>query len=137
MVTPMFTHFRLDGWPLCPHCGADGLWSDYWWEGTGAKPPVQRYIEAGMTCDQCGWHHGVLPAPGDRRAPALPDVLTATATAVRQTHTTLLEALLAHDAALTAPERRAGVQALEALARAYVLLGRLGASETFDEEGTP
>jgi uncharacterized membrane-anchored protein len=67
----------------------------------------------------------------------LRSVLTTTATAVRQRHATLLEALLTHDAVLTAQERRTGVRVLEALARAYVLLGDLGAAETGDEGGTP
>jgi hypothetical protein len=65
--------------------------------------------------------------------PALQALLTTTATTLHQCHTTLLEALLTHDAALTIQERRTGVRALEALARAFVLLGRLGASETGDE----
>jgi hypothetical protein len=70
--------------------------------------------------------------------PALQTVLTATATAVRQHHTALLEALLTDDAALTAQERRGGVRALYALERAYALLRRLGAAETVDEgEPTP
>jgi hypothetical protein len=135
MVTHPFTQWRPDGWPLCPHCGKDELWSDFWWDGTGVKPPVQRYIDAGLTCYRCGWQSAGLPSQESisTRTPTLQTVLTTTATTLHQCHAMLLDAFMAHDAALTPQERRTGVRALEALARAFVLLGRLGASETGDE----
>jgi hypothetical protein len=56
-MTLRLTTFRADGWPLCPQCGEDELWSPYYWEGTGVQPPIQTYIDAGLTCYQCHWHH--------------------------------------------------------------------------------
>lgn len=47
------TTFRADGWPLCPRCGEDELWSPYWWDGQGEKPSVQVWIDAGLTCYAC------------------------------------------------------------------------------------
>lgn len=48
------TRFRDDGWPLCPFCGDDELWSSLNWDGQGDRPPVQAYIDAGLTCYACG-----------------------------------------------------------------------------------
>lgn len=48
------TGFRKDGWPLCPFCGDDELWSSLNWDGQGDRPPVQAYIDAGLTCYACG-----------------------------------------------------------------------------------
>lgn len=48
------TGFRDDGWPLCPFCGDDELWSSLIWDGQGERPPVQAYIDAGLTCYACG-----------------------------------------------------------------------------------
>lgn len=46
---------RKDGWPLCPRCGEDELWSGLAWDGTGARPPMKRWIMAGLTCYKCSW----------------------------------------------------------------------------------
>ena len=56
------TAFRDDGWPLCPHCGDDELWSRLQWDGKGARPPIQDYIDAGLSCYRCG---PVLPRKQD------------------------------------------------------------------------
>ena len=57
-LTP--TEFRADGWPLCPVCGEDELWSplapgDPGWPNLDDKPPVAAYIAAGLRCYRCGW----------------------------------------------------------------------------------
>lgn len=44
-----------DGWPICPGCGQDELWSRLSWNGEGERPPVTAYIEAGLSCYACGW----------------------------------------------------------------------------------
>lgn len=49
------TGVRADGWPLCPHCGEDELWSPFIWDGEGAKPPLEAWIAAGLRCYRCGW----------------------------------------------------------------------------------
>lgn len=54
--------FREDGWPLCPACGEDELWSPLLWNLPGNNeevPPVQVFIDAGLKCYRCGWS---LPA---------------------------------------------------------------------------
>lgn len=48
---------RADGWPLCPHCGEDELWSPLIWDGD-EKPPLQDFIDAGLNCYYCGWKQG-------------------------------------------------------------------------------
>lgn len=48
---------RADGWPLCPHCGEDELWSPLTWDGD-EKPPLQDFVNAGLSCYYCGWKQG-------------------------------------------------------------------------------
>jgi len=54
------TEFRKDGWPLCPSCGEDELWSPLLWK-SGArlnldeKPLIEAFIAAGLSCYGCGW----------------------------------------------------------------------------------
>ena len=47
--------YRADGWPLCPNCGEDELWSKLIWQGAGECPPIAHYIKAGLSCYRCGW----------------------------------------------------------------------------------
>lgn len=44
---------RADGWPLCPQCGEDELWSPLLWDGTA--PPIAAFEAAGLRCYSCGW----------------------------------------------------------------------------------
>jgi hypothetical protein len=44
---------RADGWPLCPSCGEDELWSPLVWEDV--RPSVEAFIAAGLTCYRCHW----------------------------------------------------------------------------------
>lgn len=60
---------RADGWPLCPCCGEDELWSPFVWDGTDPKPPMQAWIGAGLRCYWCAWDStsgGVLENPPPR-----------------------------------------------------------------------
>jgi uncharacterized protein (DUF983 family) len=56
MPEPPFTEYRRDGWPRCPRCGEDELWSRLWWDGEDKRPPVQAWIDAGLRCYRCQWH---------------------------------------------------------------------------------
>jgi hypothetical protein len=47
--------WRPDGWPLCPHCGEDELYSLFRWNGEGEKPPVEEWIKFGLRCYRCHW----------------------------------------------------------------------------------
>jgi hypothetical protein len=47
--------YRADGWPLCPRCGEDELWSLLQWNGEGERPPMSEYIVAGLSCYYCSW----------------------------------------------------------------------------------
>lgn len=63
--TPPEPHaFRADGWPLCPICEEDELWSPLIWDGEGEQPSVAAYIAAGLRCYRCGY---ALPATKEER----------------------------------------------------------------------
>lgn len=49
-----FTEFRADGWPLCPQCGEDELYSLLNWNGQGDRPAMIEWIQAGLRCYRCG-----------------------------------------------------------------------------------
>ncbi len=49
---------RQDGWPLCPHCGEDELWSPLIWDGEDERPSIDAYTAAGLSCYYCGWKNG-------------------------------------------------------------------------------
>lgn len=51
-----FRQFREDGWPLCPQCGEDELFSLLRWDG-GPKPELAKFVEAGMECYRCHWRN--------------------------------------------------------------------------------
>lgn len=50
---PEHTRYRADGWPLCPCCGNDEVYSLL--HPTEATAPLQDYIDAGMACYQCSF----------------------------------------------------------------------------------
>lgn len=54
--------YREDGWPLCPNCGEDELYSRFNWNGEGERPPIQEWIDAGLACYNCAWTN-VKPLP--------------------------------------------------------------------------
>lgn len=45
--------YRADGWPLCPACGEDELWSRLYWEDV--RPALSAFIAAGLRCYCCDW----------------------------------------------------------------------------------
>lgn len=60
---PWHTETRKDGWPLCPCCGEDELWSPFAWNGEGERPPIQAWIDAGLRCYACHWQRDNNPTP--------------------------------------------------------------------------
>lgn len=51
----MIKEYRKDGWPICPNCGKDELWSKLLWLGDSDRPPLADWIVAGLSCYCCGW----------------------------------------------------------------------------------
>jgi hypothetical protein len=52
-----YKEFRKDGWPFCPRCGEDELYSHKMlhWHGDGERPTIEECIKGGMTCYNCSW----------------------------------------------------------------------------------
>jgi len=50
-----FTEFRSDGWPLCPRCGEDELWSPLVPGPPEFTTSVEEYVKVGLRCYCCGW----------------------------------------------------------------------------------
>lgn len=50
---PAYGRFKDDGWPYCPGCGEDELWS-------GAIPST---IDTIVSCLRCGWKPGYPEVP--------------------------------------------------------------------------
>lgn len=57
MSNTYYTEFRPDGWPLCPQCGEDELYSELMLDylGEGERPIVQDCIAGEMACYYCNW----------------------------------------------------------------------------------
>lgn len=53
VAQPLYNARRADGWPLCPQCGADELWSP-------AIPQTEATI---VHCEACGWRPPVDALP--------------------------------------------------------------------------
>lgn len=51
-----FKIFRKDGWPLCPCCGEDELWSPFIPAVPEYKGTLEEYLAAGLSCYNCSWH---------------------------------------------------------------------------------
>lgn len=53
-----FTEFRKDGWPLCPACGEEELWSGLMmrWDGEGERPTLDECLAQDFGCYACGWN---------------------------------------------------------------------------------
>lgn len=58
-----YKEFRKDGWPLCPNCGEDELWSRLLWTGYGESPPMEDYIKDGLQCYRCQWQSTEVQQP--------------------------------------------------------------------------
>lgn len=52
-----YKEFRADGWPLCPRCEEDELYSlkmlNYF--GDSKAPSLQACLEGEMRCYRCAW----------------------------------------------------------------------------------
>lgn len=57
LLSNHFRRFRDDGWPYCPHCEEDELYSFLMlrWNGEGERPTVAECVSTGMKCYRCGW----------------------------------------------------------------------------------
>jgi hypothetical protein len=57
MSDKQFKEYRKDGWPLCPQCEEDELYSHLMlgWTDPDSTPSVEECIKGGMTCYRCGW----------------------------------------------------------------------------------
>ena len=49
-----FTRFRADGWPLCPGCGEDELWTP-WTPTAGEEAGLDDYVANKLRCYACRW----------------------------------------------------------------------------------
>lgn len=54
---PRYKKHSPDGWPLCPNCGEDRLYSPLTLRlfVTGVPLSVAQAEAAGMECTRCGW----------------------------------------------------------------------------------
>lgn len=54
---PAFKEFRRDGWPFCPVCEEEELYSNRMlvWNGEGERPTLKQCIESGVRCYRCSW----------------------------------------------------------------------------------
>lgn len=48
-----YTAFRRDGWPFCPRCGEDELWTP--WTPEGEEASLDDYIANKLSCLRCEW----------------------------------------------------------------------------------
>jgi hypothetical protein len=61
------TEYREDGWPLCPRCGEDELYTLMPARQQARRPFLGRYFEHRFRCYLCSWA-GLIMHP-----PFLPD----------------------------------------------------------------
>lgn len=55
-INPVYKEFRKDGWPYCPNCEEDELYSYLMLGWTKSEPPsVQDCLDSGMECYACSW----------------------------------------------------------------------------------
>lgn len=49
--------FRKDGWPLCPKCEEDEVYSVVMmcWKGDEPKPTMEECLQGELGCYRCGW----------------------------------------------------------------------------------
>ena len=74
-----YTEHRADGWPLCPVCGEDELWSGLPWNGNDPRPPMQEWIDHGLRCYKCGFDSELFS-----KSPIVASVSSAIAAAILQ-----------------------------------------------------
>lgn len=53
----VYTEFRADGWPFCPSCGEDELYSALMlqWNGLAPSPTLADCLAGEMRCYHCQW----------------------------------------------------------------------------------
>ena len=53
-----YKEFRADGWPYCPVCEEDELYSCVMlaYRGQGERPTIEECIAGEMACYLCGWN---------------------------------------------------------------------------------
>lgn len=88
----LYSAFRSDGWPLCPNCGADELWSS----GIGEAPDFKRNLAECIAtiegCYACDWIPQVQQLEAERVRSVLLDAA----------QTAIIAKLRAENARLTA-----------------------------------
>lgn len=59
-----YKEYRKDGWPLCPQCGDDELYSKEMlaWTGKGERPTLEQCVAGEMACYKCNWHSWLASA---------------------------------------------------------------------------
>lgn len=60
----VYVEFREDGWPLCPRCGLDELYTVASWPGIDARPPLEWFLEQIEGCYACDWKPGAPTVAG-------------------------------------------------------------------------
>lgn len=60
MDRSQFHEHRPDGWPLCPSCGEDELYSRFlpdlpMLDAGPEDALLKAYLESGVKCYRCGW----------------------------------------------------------------------------------
>lgn len=55
MSKEYYKEFRPDGWPLCPRCGEDELYSLFLCADIDKKPTQEELIADGLRCYSCHW----------------------------------------------------------------------------------
>lgn len=55
MINYHFTEFRFDGWPLCPACEDDSLYSllIHSYDGLGPMPTLEECLAGDFACKRC------------------------------------------------------------------------------------
>ena len=53
--------FRADGWPLCPVCGEDEVYSLIW--NDGPRPSMDEFMAGALACYRCTWKKPAQPQP--------------------------------------------------------------------------
>lgn len=70
MAQSIYKEFRADGWPLCPQCEEDELYSLKMmvYVGKGEKPTLADCLSGEMRCYRCNWSskHAQIRALLDR-----------------------------------------------------------------------
>jgi hypothetical protein len=56
-ATEMAQEYRKDGWPLCPQCEEDELYSLVMlrWAGQGERPSLADCFAGQFRCYRCNW----------------------------------------------------------------------------------